>query len=311
MTQYVCTRWFRAPELLLNFKEYDFAVDMWSVGCIMAQMLTDGAPLFRGKNYIDTLQQQIGFLGKPSPADMLYVTNRRARRWLDGQPEHGGVDFAAHFAGSGVDGEGLDLLRRLLAFDPSQRITSADALVHPWFDDVRAEGLMAPAPTPFSLEGIDESCLDADAVRTLLAAEVTLAAASTQKADAAALTICIDDEWAAPRCTFGDPAGSGGDTTLEEAEEAELGTELVYEAAAPTINGATERLPIDGGDHSGRRVSPEDLGSDFADSDDERDEIRVQAADNLRRSPSAKCLAWSRQRCARSPAAGITSAVFS
>lgn len=67
LTEKVATRWYRAPELLFGHSNYGFAVDMWSVGCILAEMLT-GAPLFPGDNNQDQINRVFATLGPPPPS---------------------------------------------------------------------------------------------------------------------------------------------------------------------------------------------------------------------------------------------------
>lgn len=63
MTEYVATRWYRAPEIMLTFKQYTKAIDVWSVGCILAEMLS-GKPLFPGRDYHHQLTLILDVLGK-------------------------------------------------------------------------------------------------------------------------------------------------------------------------------------------------------------------------------------------------------
>lgn len=81
MTEYVVTRWYRAPELLLNAECYTPAIDMWSVGCIIAEML-GRRPVFPGKDYIDQLKLICKALGSPSEAEMAFVHHERAREYI-------------------------------------------------------------------------------------------------------------------------------------------------------------------------------------------------------------------------------------
>jgi mitogen-activated protein kinase 7 len=69
MTEYVATRWYRAPEIMLSFKSYTKAIDMWSVGCIFAELL-GGKPLFKGRDYVDQLNQILNILGTPDDATL-------------------------------------------------------------------------------------------------------------------------------------------------------------------------------------------------------------------------------------------------
>lgn len=66
------TRWYRAPEVILNASEYTKAVDIWSVGCIMAE-LYGRQPLFPGEDFLDQVQRIISVLGTPTPEDMRYI----------------------------------------------------------------------------------------------------------------------------------------------------------------------------------------------------------------------------------------------
>mmetsp|Transcript_22674 Transcript_22674/g.53618 ORF Transcript_22674/g.53618 Transcript_22674/m.53618 type:complete len:85 (-) Transcript_22674:627-881(-) len=84
MTVYVVARWYRAPELLLGKKNYDLSIDMWAVGCILAEMLTR-RPLFCGRDYMDMLRLQIATIGSPAPEETVHLGSR-ARRWVHGTP---------------------------------------------------------------------------------------------------------------------------------------------------------------------------------------------------------------------------------
>jgi serine/threonine protein kinase len=76
MTEYVATRWYRAPEIMLTFKEYTKAIDVWSVGCILAEMLS-GKPLFPGRDYHHQLTLILDVLGTPTMDDFYGIKSRR------------------------------------------------------------------------------------------------------------------------------------------------------------------------------------------------------------------------------------------
>ncbi|KAJ6977680.1 hypothetical protein NC653_029547 [Populus alba x Populus x berolinensis] len=138
-TSLVVTLWYRAPELLLGAKKYSTAVDMWSVGCIMAEMLTK-EPLFTGKGEIDQLDKIFKTLGTPNEtiwpglsklpgakANFVKQPYNQLRKKFPFTP----------FTGSPVlSDSGFDLLNSLLTYDPEKRITADDALNHPWFNEV-------------------------------------------------------------------------------------------------------------------------------------------------------------------------------
>ncbi|GMH01516.1 hypothetical protein Nepgr_003355 [Nepenthes gracilis] len=138
-THLVVTLWYRAPELLLGAKQYSTAIDMWSLGCIMAELLSK-EPLFNGKAEFDQLDKIFRILGTPN--DTIWPGFSK----LPGVK----VNFVKHqynqlrkkfpatsFTGSPVLSDaGFDLLNRLLTYDPEKRITAEVALKHEWFREV-------------------------------------------------------------------------------------------------------------------------------------------------------------------------------
>ena len=76
LTEYVATRWYRAPEIMLNSKGYTKSIDIWSVGCILAEMLSN-RPIFPGKHYLDQLNHILGILGSPSNEDLACIINEK------------------------------------------------------------------------------------------------------------------------------------------------------------------------------------------------------------------------------------------
>jgi serine/threonine protein kinase len=135
LTEYVVTRWYRAPEVLLSGGRYTGSIDVWSVGCILGELLLR-RPLFPGENYLHQLQLVTDTLGSPSEEDLEFVRAPAARAFMQKLPQTGGVPFSELFPH--VRGPCLDLLRRMLTFDPSKRISVEEALAHPFFTRVRA-----------------------------------------------------------------------------------------------------------------------------------------------------------------------------
>ncbi|KAJ0054279.1 hypothetical protein Pint_01428 [Pistacia integerrima] len=130
-TDYVATRWYRAPELCGSFfSKYTPAIDVWSIGCIFAEVLT-GKPLFPGKNVVHQLDLMTDLLGTPSLDTISRVRNDKARRYLTSMRKKQPVQFAQKFPNA--DPLALRLLERLLAFDPKDRPTAEEALADPYF----------------------------------------------------------------------------------------------------------------------------------------------------------------------------------
>ncbi|OAY46543.1 mitogen-activated protein kinase 9 isoform X1 [Manihot esculenta] len=130
-TDYVATRWYRAPELCGSFfSKYTPAIDIWSIGCIFAEMLT-GKPLFPGKNVVHQLDLMTDLLGTPPPESIARIRNEKARRYLSNMRKKQPVPFTQKFPN--VDPLALSLLEKLLAFDPKDRPTAEAALAYPYF----------------------------------------------------------------------------------------------------------------------------------------------------------------------------------
>ncbi|GMI99515.1 MAP kinase 9 [Hibiscus trionum] len=130
-TDYVATRWYRAPELCGSFfSKYTPAIDIWSIGCIFAEMLI-GKPLFPGKNVVHQLDLMTDLLGTPSAESISKIRNEKARRYLSSMRRKQPVPFSQKFPNA--DPLALRLLQRLLAFDPKERPTAEEALADPYF----------------------------------------------------------------------------------------------------------------------------------------------------------------------------------
>jgi len=130
-TDYVATRWYRAPELCGSFfSKYTPAIDIWSIGCIFAELLT-GRPLFPGKNVVHQLDIITDLLGTPSSETLSRIRNEKARRYLSCMRKKYPVPFTHKFRHA--DPLALRLLERLLAFDPKDRPSAEEALADPYF----------------------------------------------------------------------------------------------------------------------------------------------------------------------------------
>uniref|UniRef100_A0A3P8ZXY8 mitogen-activated protein kinase n=1 Tax=Esox lucius TaxID=8010 RepID=A0A3P8ZXY8_ESOLU len=130
MTGYVATRWYRAPEIMLNWMHYNMTVDIWSVGCIMAELLT-GRTLFPGTDHIDQLKLIMLLVGTPGPELLMKISSESARNYINSLPQMPKRNFADVFIGANP--QAVDLLEKMLVLDTDKRITAAEALAHPYF----------------------------------------------------------------------------------------------------------------------------------------------------------------------------------
>jgi mitogen-activated protein kinase 1/3 len=131
MTEYVATRWYRAPEVMLSFQEYNKAIDMWSVGCILAEMI-NGKPLFPGRDYHHQLSLILECLGTPTMDDFNEITSKRSQDYLRALPFHRRRELRELCPKAKPNA--LSLLKRCLTFSPRKRITVEEALEHPYLE---------------------------------------------------------------------------------------------------------------------------------------------------------------------------------
>lgn len=129
MTGYVATRWYRAPEIMLNWMHYNQTVDIWSVGCIMAELLT-GRTLFPGADHIDQLTRILVLAGTPDEETLAKITSDEARNYIRSLPHMRKKDFRQVFRGANP--LAVDLLEKMLELDSERRITAVQALAHPY-----------------------------------------------------------------------------------------------------------------------------------------------------------------------------------
>jgi len=146
LTEYVATRWYRAPEIMLSWKEYTKAIDVWSVGCIMAEIL-GRAPLFPGKDHMHQLHLIIDILGTPTEEDTEYIASEKAKAYIRNLPYKETVSFKKLYPHASE--VALDMLEKMLTFSPEKRMTVEEALAHPYLAALHDPNDEPVAATPF------------------------------------------------------------------------------------------------------------------------------------------------------------------
>jgi len=172
MTEYVATRWYRAPENMLSFNMYTKAIDMWAVGCILGELLS-GRPLFPGRDYRHQLELVLHVIGTPTLEEFHAITTRRSREYLRSMPIRKKQNFKTLFPLASPDA--LDFLQRTLTFDPAKRMTAEEGLAHPYvsaYHDAEDEPLAPPLdPDYFKFDDSKEQ-LNKQQLKELLYEEV-------------------------------------------------------------------------------------------------------------------------------------------
>jgi len=173
MTEHVVTRWYRPPELMLSPDgKYTAAVDIWSIGCIFAELL-GRTPLFPGKNFVHQLQLIFDVIGTPAPCETSYIKNSQAIQFLRSLPNKRAVDLASIYPHAGDDA--IHFMEECIKFKAGSRITVKEALEHPFFANapLKDKPLVAPEMDLglFCFE-FEQHDLDEKALRRIIIQEV-------------------------------------------------------------------------------------------------------------------------------------------
>ncbi|CAJ0570095.1 unnamed protein product, partial [Mesorhabditis spiculigera] len=156
MTGYVATRWYRAPEIMLNWMHYSQTVDIWSVGCILAELIT-GRTIFPGADHIDQLTRIMSIVGTPSEEFLAKIQSEEARNYIRNLPRMPRKDFKQIFPSATPDA--ISLLEAMLNLDPDRRPTASEAMEHPYLsqyhdpnDEPTSEVLQLDDDAEFAIE---------------------------------------------------------------------------------------------------------------------------------------------------------------
>ncbi|XP_044347525.1 shaggy-related protein kinase delta isoform X5 [Triticum aestivum] len=140
---YICSRYYRAPELIFGATEYTTAIDLWSTGCVMAELLL-GQPLFPGESGVDQLVEIIKVLGTPTREEIKCMNPNYTEfkfPQIKAHPWHKVFQKK-------LPPEAMDLVSRFLQYSPDLRCTAMEACMHPFFDELRDPNTCLPNGRP-------------------------------------------------------------------------------------------------------------------------------------------------------------------
>ena len=136
-TEYVATRWYRAPELLLGATKYTKAIDMWSVGCILGEIVL-GKAVFPGTSTLNQIERIMDLIGKPKIEDIESLGSELAENIINSINVSKKKSFNQFFPN--VNEDALDLLQKLFIFKPGSRLTVEEALKHRYLKEFSNPG---------------------------------------------------------------------------------------------------------------------------------------------------------------------------
>ena len=129
---YICSRYYRAPELIIGASEYTTMIDVWSAGCVLAELLL-GNPIFVGGSGVDQIIEVIKVMGTPSKEEMLAMNPSHDEISM---PLMKSTPWSSVFKSS-VTPDAINLVSKLLIYDPKKRVSAIDACIHPFFNEIK------------------------------------------------------------------------------------------------------------------------------------------------------------------------------
>lgn len=144
---YICSRYYRAPELIFGATNYTTAIDIWSIGCVFGEMLI-GQPLFAGESSVDQLVEIIRVLGTPTRQEVETMNKNYTEFKFPQVKPHSWAKVFSVQKHQPVPPEAIDLIQKFLQYNPKKRILPLDALAHPFFDELRDPRTRLPNGRP-------------------------------------------------------------------------------------------------------------------------------------------------------------------
>jgi glycogen synthase kinase 3 beta len=138
---YICSRFYRPPELILGANFYSPQVDVWSMGCVIAELVIN-LPIFQGKSATDQLKEIIKVLGTPTAEEIKNIGGKQIK--VEKLPKYQKQKWRDYFKGKINDELYFDLVDKLLVYEPNKRLTPYQAMCHAFFDELKKKDVQLP-----------------------------------------------------------------------------------------------------------------------------------------------------------------------
>jgi len=222
---YICSRYYRAPELIFGATDYTTNIDVWSAGCVFAELML-GQPIFPGDSGVDQLVEIIKVLGTP--------TREQIKEMNPNYTEFKFPQIKAHpwqkVFRARTSPEAIDLVSRLLEYTPSARITPLQACAHTYFDELREPGTKLPSgrdlPPLFNFTEAElkiQPTLNSQLVPSHMTPQSQQNAVSSG-GEAGSAAAASDSDQAGSAATGGSAAAAGDQTGTKTSDEAMVST---------------------------------------------------------------------------------------
>jgi glycogen synthase kinase 3 beta len=138
---YICSRFYRPPELVVGATRYTTQVDVWSMGCVIAELVIN-KPIFQGKSATDQLLEIMKVLGTPTNEQLKAMNGKNIN--ASKLPKINQMPWKEFFKGKTNDELFIDLVEKLLVYEPMKRLSPYQALLHPYFDELKQKDVKLP-----------------------------------------------------------------------------------------------------------------------------------------------------------------------
>ena len=169
LTEYIATRWFRAPEILLGSRTYSKAIDIWSLGCLLGEMIK-GKPLFPGNSTKNQIEKVLMWTGPPTKHDLEGLNTKFGKEMFEMLLKVKKINASEWFPN--ISPDCLNLISRMLEFNPEKRLKIEEVIQHPYLKDFFDQSVIEDSDKKIKIPINDNHRLSLKDYRVLLYQEI-------------------------------------------------------------------------------------------------------------------------------------------